>query len=258
MHNLLKTDPRNDDYTVITCGGERWPVEAVIDALTPLILESRVERMRVVLESRLTSIALALEDLHLGHNGAACLRTAEGLGVHDVVAAELSGPYPTEDDADCEDEPLVPVCRKVTKAAHQWIDLTRVPDSDALLKWAHDRGMAVYGAGPRGTMNLDEVPIDQPIALLFGNEKKGLREETMARCDAVFRIPMFGFTESFNVSVSVGMVLQSICTRKRAYLSTLGLSGDMSEARKRFLLAKWMISDQRKPNQVLHHLIPNP
>ncbi len=255
MQKLLKTNPIDQDYAHIECDGEVWNVEQVIEALTPLILEPRVERMRSVLETRLTTVALALEDLHLGHNGAACLRTAEGLGVHDIVAAELSGPYPTEDDSEFVAACPSYVPRKVTKAAHQWIDLTTTSTSAGLFDWAQARGMKIYGAGPRGTMTLDDVPVDEPIAILFGNEKRGLREDTMDRCDQVFRIPMYGFTESFNVSVSVGMALTNICARKRAWLAERGLKGDMPAERQKFLLAKWMISDQRAPGQLLRRLI---
>lgn len=224
----------------IEIDGVRWPAQAVIEALTPLLSETRRARLDEVLSHRLCSVALGVEDLHRNHNGSACLRTAEGLGLMDIVAAELRNPYPIDEE--------VVHNRRVTAHAHNWIDLHRVDTGAALIDWARQREMRIFGAGPRGTLTLEELPVDQPLLILFGNEAKGLQEETMAACDGVFRIPMYGFTESFNVSVSVGMALQSVSARRRAHI---GQTGDMPEPRRQRLLAEWIISSVRNPGAVL-------
>ncbi|MCB9553452.1 MAG: hypothetical protein H6705_16545, partial [Myxococcales bacterium] len=77
--------------------GRVLPVEAIIDALAPHVLQTRLARMEGVLAHRLASLALGVEDLHHSHNGHACLRTAEALGLQDVVAAELRHAYPLDD-----------------------------------------------------------------------------------------------------------------------------------------------------------------
>jgi tRNA (guanosine-2'-O-)-methyltransferase len=218
-----------------------WPVDAVIEALTPLFSEHRRARLETVLAQRLCSVALGVEDLHRNHNGSACLRTAEGLGLMDIVAAELRNPYPL-------DEELTYHNRRVTAHAHNWIELHRVDTSAALIDWARARDMRIYGAGPRGDLTLEEVPVDTPVLVLFGNEAAGLQDDTMAACDGVFRIPMYGFTESFNISVSAGMTLQSVARRRRAHL---GQAGDLPIERQRRLLAEWMARDVRNPGAML-------
>lgn len=232
------------DAPEIPVDGRRYPPAAIIDALAPHVRAARIERMQAVLARRLASVALGIEDLHLSHNGHACLRTAEGLGLQDAVAVELRHAYPLDppDPAPDADDRLE---RRVTMAAHRWIDLHRVPATDALVDWARARDMAVFGAGPRGERTLDTLPADRPLMVLFGNEKDGLRPETLAACDGVFRIPMYGFTESFNVSVSVGMTLAAHTARVRARLAAEGRTGDLPDARRTALLARWLLDDVR-------------
>lgn len=219
--------------------GRSIAVETLIAALAPHVLDDRLARMEGVLAHRLASIALGVEDLHHSHNGHACLRTAEALGLQDIVAAELRHAYPLEEPAEIE------VNRKISMAAHRWIDLHRVDDTAALLDFARARDMRVFGAGPRGALTLDALPLDRPVMLLFGNERAGLRDDTLAACDDAFRIPMHGFCESFNVSVSVGIALAATTARVRARLAAEGRTGDLPDDRRRYLLARWLLGDVR-------------
>ena len=238
-----------EDAATIDFEGRALPAAAVIEALAPHVSDGRIARMRRVLAHRLGSVALGVEDLHHSHNGHACLRTAEALGVQDAVAVELRHAYPLDDpggdsDAlpDAEDEGPH---RKITMAAHRWISLHRVPTTAGLIDWARRRDMLICGAGPRGDRTLDALPVDRPIMVLFGNEKAGLRPSTMAACDVVYRIPMYGFCESFNVSVSVGMTLAAHTARVRARLATQDRTGDLDPDRQRILLAQWLLADHR-------------
>jgi tRNA (guanosine-2'-O-)-methyltransferase len=201
--------------------------------------------MDTVLANRIESVALGLEDLNKSYNAIACLRTAESFGLQDVVAIEALNEYPIFE----EDNPYVP--RKVTAYAHRWIDLHRQETPDGLFDWARDRDMRMLGTSPHAEMTLDDVSLDGPILVLFGNEKAGLRPETAARCDDVFRLPMYGFTESFNLSVTVGMTLSALTGRVRRRLEEEGRTGDMSEARKQWLLASWLVSSVRAAEPIL-------
>lgn len=226
--------------------GERYEAHAVLRALEPLIKETRLNRMREVLAQRLTSVRLGIEDLHHEHNGAACIRTAEGLGVHTIMAAELRNPYPISGEVEAAASTQKGRLRKgnaiprsISTSAHRWVDLQRYPTGSELISAAHAEGYQVYGAGPRGGLKLLDLPLDQPLVILFGNEASGLQEETMDQCDGVFQIPMYGFTESFNLSVSAGMVLEQLCARVRARLWSQGQRGELSESRQLELLSTW-------------------
>jgi len=217
----------------------------------PLVEPARLARMEAVLAQRLERVVLGVEDLHHLHNAAACLRTAEGMGLQDIAAVELRNVYPTEDPR--QDAAAV---HKITKSTPRWLSLHRLACGDALRSFADARGLKVWGAAPLGERSIDTLPDDQPVMLLFGNESAGLRPETLAACDGTFRIPMFGFVESYNISVSVGMTLQALLPRVRARLAAEGRLGDLTEARHRTLLARWLSEDVRGAETLLRTRLP--
>jgi tRNA (guanosine-2'-O-)-methyltransferase len=254
----------------------KYPVNAVFEALKPHLSEQRLSRFEFVLNHRLKSVVLGVEDVHKEHNGAACIRTAEGLGLQQVVAAELRNPYPLATDSSTPEDLLgneeivsnsqnaqpklkpQKIPRNVSMHAHRWIDLHTVNHGLDVIQWAKSRQYRVFGAGPRGTISLQEIPIDQPLMILFGNEGRGLVDETMNACDEIFRIPMYGFTESFNLSVSVGMVLQDICARVRNRLHAEGKQGELSEEEKMHYLAHWAARDLPHAEAMLKRYLGEP
>ncbi len=229
----------------------KYPIKAVFEALKPHLSEQRLNRFEFVLNHRLKSVVLGVEDVHKEHNGAACIRTAEGLGLQQVVAAELRNPYPLPKESH-------KIPSNVSMHSHRWIDLHTVNHGLDVIEWAKSRQYRVYGAGPRGTISLQEIPVDQPLMILFGNEGRGLVDETMNACDEIFRIPMFGFTESFNLSVSVGMVLQDICARVRNRLQAEGKQGELSEDEKMHYLAHWAVRDLPHAEAMLRRYLGDP
>ena len=243
--------------------GNKYPVKKVIEALSDLTSKDRLNRITSVLDHRITSLALGVEDLHNEHNGAACLRTAEGLGVHKIFAAEIRNayPHPAMDSDLRSGDKKGRIPKGITMHAHRWVDMEMYKGQQYLsagvemVQAAQARGYKVFGAGPRGQFELANLPSDQPIMVLFGNEASGLREDTMAACDGVFRIPMYGFTESFNISVSVGMVLEQLGARVRQYLHKQGLSGELSEPEKDWWRAQWIARDLREVDIILKELL---
>ena len=261
MIEYLSSDENTATYR--TPNGIEYPAKKVVEVLTELALPERLERISSVLERRITSLALGVEDLHHEHNGAACLRTAEGLGLHHIYAAEIRNTYPhpalsTNPKASGK-KGRIP--KGITMHAHRWINLEIFKGQEGLsagvemIKTAQKRGYRVFGAGPRGEYELLDLPLDQPLMVLFGNEASGLREDTMAACDGIFKIPMYGFTESFNISVSVGMVLEQLGTRIRQKLNGQGICGELSAAEKLKLTAEWLARDMRQVDVILKSLI---
>ena len=240
-----------------------YPAADVVNVLTELASPERLERISTVLAKRIKSLALGVEDLHHEHNGAACLRTAEGLGLHHVYAAEVRNayPHPALGTGPKPSDKKGRIPKGITMHAHRWIDLEifkgqgEVSAGVELVQTAQSRGYKVFGAGPRGEYELLDLPLDQPLMVLFGNEASGLREDTMAACDGVFKIPMYGFTESFNISVSVGMVLEQLGARVRGRLSERGFTGELSEHERLELTAEWLARDMRQVDVILKSLL---
>ena len=240
---------------------ERFGPDRVIEILHDWVTAQRLLRIDEVLEHRIESLTVAVVGLYDPHNGAAMIRTCEAMGLCDVHAADEQG------------APLA-VSKKVALGGHKWLSIHRHPSFEALRAELKTRGFSLWAAVPsspiestinsvgrdesvaeyRGhsllvpVVDVQDVSVQGPLALLFGNERDGLPAEVVERCDGVFSLPMWGFTASYNLSVSVGMALQVIVPRFRR---TLGQNGDLCPETKRDLRAQWLFSMVRAAPQIL-------
>jgi tRNA (guanosine-2'-O-)-methyltransferase len=179
-----------------------------------LLTERRIARIDAVVAARVSSLTVVLESVHDPHNLAAVLRTAEGLGLREIHAiASAKGFRPNS---------------AVTQGADKWIDLRFHPDAESCAATLAREGHALLGSrlGEDPVHPLHALSFDRPTALVFGNEHAGLSAEMAAHCSAFFRIPMTGFSQSFNVSVAVGIALAQAMEWRRQR----GLGGDLDEA----------------------------
>jgi tRNA (guanosine-2'-O-)-methyltransferase len=203
---------------------DRLGPAAVIDALVPLLSADRMKRIDEVLEARLGSLTAIVEDTYDPHNAAAAVRTTEALGLAEFHAIEPP------------DGNRFRALKGITRGCDRWIELVRWASVDAAATALRARGFRVVATVPGATETIDTVPIDQPLAVAFGNEHQGLSAAAIAACDGSIAIPMFGFTRSFNLSVSVGVVMARLAERRRA---ALGAAGDLAADRMLRLRARW-------------------
>jgi tRNA (guanosine-2'-O-)-methyltransferase len=201
---------------------ERHGPELVCRALRPLLSAERIARVEAVLAARLGSLTTVIEDLYDPHNGAAAIRSTEALGLQEFHAVE-----PHERFA---------ALKGITRGCHRWIELHRWADVAACAAALRARGFRLCATAPGGQAGLDEIDVGAPLAVIFGNEHAGVSAAARAVCDEVLSIPMFGFTESFNLSVSVALVMSRLAERRRAHL---GAPGDLSAERRAHLRARW-------------------
>jgi len=202
-----------------------------------LLTAERKARIESVVEARLQSVTVVLDRLLDPHNTAAVLRTAEGLGlarVHLVAHQAADGL----------------AHRRVTQDAHKWLDVETHASGALAARRLRESGFAVWaGHLDRAARLYSELPADRPMALVFGNEHEGPSPETLAACTGTFRIPMAGFTQSFNVSVAAGIALARLATARRRLL---GRPGDLPEEarvqlRDRFTLLAAKLARRMKP-----------
>ena len=186
---------------------------AMIETIRPYLTEARQARIEAVLAGRLQGVEVAIEEPYDPHNAAAVVRSAEALGAWSVHVIAASA--------------RILRARGTTVGTHNWIETRHYPDLDRFLAARRDTGMLVAGACVDATHMLEELPIDRPICLLFGNEHAGLSPAAQAACDVRFRIPIYGFAESYNMSVAAALTLYATTSRIRA---RLGADGDLDEA----------------------------
>ena len=206
--------------------------EVVVAALEPLLSEERMARIEAVLDARLAGLTLVVENLYDPHNGAAAVRSAEAFGLVAVHAVEGTGPFHASP--------------AVTIGCEKWIDIHRHRDVAAAR--AALGGMIHVAAVPGAGATVDDLPAAQPCAFWLGNEHDGLSREALAACSHRVEIPMFGFTRSFNLSVSAALILARAAERRRAALGTAGDLPAEERARRR---ARWYAQDIRGAAEII-------
>jgi tRNA (guanosine-2'-O-)-methyltransferase len=189
------------------------------------ISEHKKEFVERVLRDRTRFITVVLEDIYQSQNASAAVRTCECFGVQDIHIIENTAKYE--------------VNRGVLKGSYKWESLIRhrSPERNNTEMCYHQlrtNGYTIYATDP-GAENIAIGEIDVysgKAALVFGNEHLGLSAYALEQADHKVRIPMHGFTESLNISVSVAVCLATTMPRLRTNWDHCKLTPDeMDELR---------------------------
>ncbi len=207
--------------------------EGLLKYFSQFITENKLSRFEEVLQERTRHITIVLEDIYQPHNASATIRSCDLFGIQDLHVIENKNRYTINPD--------------VTLGSSKWVNLHRYnrPDennSPRCLQDLKDKGYLLIATTPYTDKMLPDLPVDQPMALLFGTEETGLTDEALEMSDDRVRIPMYGFTESFNISVSVALSLYDTVTR----LKRSGLNWALPESVKQEIRLQWMRKVIRK------------
>jgi tRNA (guanosine-2'-O-)-methyltransferase len=165
----------------------------VVEILEPRLSEERRRRIDAVVANRTRSLAVALEGVHDPHNAAAVVRTADAFGVQRVHVIRNGVRFRAS--------------RKVTQGSHKWVDISVWRTPAPFVEAMRGSGTRVLVADMDGAVDVREIDLGTPAVLVFGNEAEGISEELRGLADGAFRIPMYGFVESFNVSVAAAIAM---------------------------------------------------
>jgi tRNA (guanosine-2'-O-)-methyltransferase len=199
--------------------------ETLIDALGPYVTDNRKERINTVLDARLNEIQLAMEAPSDIHNALAAVRSSEALGISTVHIICPEG------DATG--------ARATTQGAMYWVDVTYHDSLDDFLKAIKKEGFLLAGGAITATESLSGVPVDKPLCIILGNEHRGLTQAAQDACDIHYKIPMYGMTESFNLSVSAAISLYDTSNRKRELLKK---NSDLTVNKRQELQARYYLN----------------
>jgi 23S rRNA (guanosine2251-2'-O)-methyltransferase len=155
-------------------------------------------------EAKTAPLVLALDGVTDPHNLGACLRVADGAGVHAVIAPK--------DHAVGVNATVA----KVASGAAETVPYIMVTNLARALTELKERELTVVGTSDDADRTLYDIDLSGPLALVLGAEGKGLRQLTRNTCDALVRIPMAGAVESLNVSVAAGVCLYEAVRQRRA------------------------------------------
>ncbi|MBQ8702865.1 MAG: RNA methyltransferase [Bacteroidales bacterium] len=152
---------------------------------------------------RTRHISVVLEDVYQSHNAAAVLRSCDCFGVQDVHVVEKNNPFNPAGD--------------VAVGSSKWVDYYRHASIGEAYGYLRRQGYRIVATLPHeNDQMIGDLDISQPVALVFGTELTGLTQEAIDGADAYVKVPMYGFTESFNISVCAALSLFSLTERMRA------------------------------------------
>ncbi|WP_306566353.1 TrmH family RNA methyltransferase [Flavobacterium lindanitolerans] len=178
-----------------------WELD-YLSYLEGFLTESRKEKFLKILEQRTNHFTIALEDVYQLHNTSAVMRSCEVFGIQNLHVVEEK--YGKKID------------KEIAMGAQKWVDVNRYNSNTECLKTLKEKGYQIIATTPHNdSCLLREFDITKRSALFFGTERGGLSEEVMEEADGFLKIPMVGFTESLNISVSAAIVIQDITSRLR-------------------------------------------
>lgn len=174
---------------------------------------------------RTKHLTVVLENVFQEHNASAVLRSCDCFGIQELHVIEKDNQYKVQ--------------RDIALGAGRWVDMYNynlgsevTQDCISKLK---GKGYKIVATSPHAEKTLHDLDLAQPMAFIFGTERRGISAEAEDLSDELVKIPMYGFTESFNISVSVALVLNSIRTR----LEQSKLDWKLSEDEAIDLKIKW-------------------
>lgn len=199
----------------------------LIDYLSQFISESRRAKFDEVVKFRTRYVTVVLEDLYQPHNASAVLRSCDCFGVQDIHIIENKNAYTVNPD--------------VALGSPKWLNLYKYKKEEnntlSCIKQLKAKGYSIIATTPhKDDHTIETLPIDKPMALVFGTELTGISDTVREHADEFVKIPMFGFTESFNISVSAALCLNTIISR----VHKSDVHWQMTEEEKEELILTWL------------------
>ena len=175
---------------------------AYLAFLENILTDNRKEKFLKVLQNRTKYFTIAIEDVFQMHNASAVMRSCEVFGIQELhVIEERYGKS---------------IDKEIAMGAQKWVDIHTYDNVSNCVATLKSKGYQIIATTPHeNDCLLDDFDISKPSALFFGTERDGLSQEILQQADGFLKIPMVGFTESLNISVSAAIIIQNIMNRLR-------------------------------------------
>ncbi|MFT4535071.1 MAG: tRNA (guanosine-2'-O-)-methyltransferase [Saprospiraceae bacterium] len=206
-----------------------------------LITEARAEKLKTLAANRQQDLTVILENIYDPHNLGAVLRTCDSVGIAEVYAL-----YTIESP----DELKKISGHKSSSGSKKWVDVHVFDNAEACFNAVRKKYNKIYGTHlGADSVGLYDLELDKSVALLFGNEHRGMSEEALALVDGNFIIPQSGLTKSLNISVACAVSLYE-AKRQRINAGMYGQSFDESNPHHSELFERYVINSRPlKPSE---------
>lgn len=204
----------------------------LLEYLESFLTPRRQGLYKKVIEERTNYFTVAVEDVYQLHNTSAVIRSCDVFGIQNVhVIEEINAKR---------------IDREIAMGAQKWVDINRYTTSKACVNELKNRGYQIVATTPHDdSIELKDFDISKPSAFFFGQEQEGLSDMILDQADVKLHIPMVGFTESLNISVSAAIILQHVTSLLRNSTIDWKLSEE-EKLDKRFDWAKKVIKSHEK------------
>ena len=199
--------------------------KGLTDFLKPYVSEHKQALIEDILIKRTRHITVVLENIYHSHNASAVVRNCECFGIQDIHVIEGHNEYN--------------INPYVVRGSAKWISINKYQQTEAkenAFAQLKQNGYRLVGTSPNPTYpSLSDMPIDTKTALVFGTEETGISDFAISQMDDFVHIPMFGFSDSFNISVSAAVCLYELTGRARVN----NINWHLSEKEKEKLRLEW-------------------
>ena len=193
----------------------------LLEHLESFLSPRRRQLFQKVIEQRTNYFTVATQDVYQLHNTSAVIRSCDVFGIQNVhVVEEIN---------------LKKIDREIAMGAQKWVDIDRYTSTRNCIAKLKSESYRIVATSPHKGVDLHDFDISSPAAFFFGTERDGLSEEVLQVADEFVQIPMYGFTESLNISVSAAIILQHLTSRLRKS----NLSWQFSEEEKLLKRFQW-------------------
>ncbi len=202
--------------------------------LEDFVTEKRREKFNEILKQRTKHFTVVLEDVYQMHNTSAVIRSCDVFGVQQAHAIEVQHKNVLD--------------KEIAMGAQKWVDLTYHANTNSCIKTLRGKGYQIIATTPHNdSCFVEDFDVSKKSALFFGSEKDGVSDNVLRQADGYIKIPMVGFTESLNISVSAAIILQSLTTK----LKKSSINWQLTEEEKEFQRFIWMQKSIKSIDNIL-------
>ncbi len=211
----------------------------LINFLTQFVTDNRANVFDKVLQERTRYITVALEDIYQSQNASAVLRTSDCFGIQDVHIIENKNEYIINPD--------------VALGSSNWLNLIKYNKSENntlnAINALKAKGYRIVATTPHtNDVNLEDFNLEKgKVALFFGTETSGLSDLMIENADEYLKIPMYGFTESFNISVSAAIIIHHLSKK----IKHTNINWQLSDTEKEEIKLDWLKQTIRMSSELI-------
>lgn len=210
--------------------------------LASFLTEERHERIVEALENRTRYITVVVEDLFQTQNISAVLRSCECVGIQNIHIVEGENEFN--------------IHKAISMGADKWLTINHYPKApnnmQNCIQNLKQNGYKIVATLPADdSLYLDELPLDTPVAFLFGTELTGLSQTAISLADCSVKIPMYGLTTSFNISNSVAIIVSFIVEKLRKS----SIKWQLSKEEKENLYYEWLQKAVKNPEMLIKYFL---